>query len=218
MARAGLGAGWRCLFANDFHPKKKRRATPKTGGPKRSALATSINWPPAICRGAPTSPGLLSPARNLSLAGAGAGLAGRAPPALFWGFHALMAALNAEGRAPAPHRHRECRRRAWTSNGGADFCAESAVLWSGSAMSSGALTIDAAHFLPQSRPASVHHRPPRRTFSIPASLATQAARAKHSPRLRCLRASRGARRRSRGRVALVGVARPTRAPISHWQI
>ena len=26
MARAGLGAGWRCLFANDFDPGKAMRA------------------------------------------------------------------------------------------------------------------------------------------------------------------------------------------------
>ena len=148
MARAGLGADWRCLFANDIDAKK--------------ALSYAANWGDAALRladihklAAGDLPGRADlawasfPCQDLSLAGAGAGLAG-ARSGAFWGFHALMAALNAEGRAPRLIVI-ENVIGALTSNGGADFAQICRSLQRlGYVL--GALTIDAAHFLPQSRP------------------------------------------------------------------
>jgi DNA (cytosine-5)-methyltransferase 1 len=148
MARAGLGADWRCLFANDIDAKK--------------ALSYAANWGEKALRladihklAAGDLPGRADlawasfPCQDLSLAGAGAGLAG-ARSGAFWGFHALMATLNAEGRAPRLIVI-ENVIGALTSNGGADFAQICRVL-RGLGYVLGALTIDAVHFLPQSRP------------------------------------------------------------------
>ena len=120
MARAGLGAAWRCLFANDLDLRK--------------ASAYAANWGEADLRCADIAslkssdlPGRADlawasfPCQDLSLAGGGAGLSGTRSGA-FWGFHALMHALRREGRAPRLIAL-ENVLGALTSNGGADFSA-----------------------------------------------------------------------------------------------
>jgi len=148
MARAGLEADWRCLFANDLDARKMQ--------------AYADNWGDADLKGgdvaALTARDLPHdadlawasfPCQDLSLAGAGAGLSG-ARSGAFWGFHALMRDLGREGRAPRIIAL-ENVLGALTSNGGADFVALCRAVV-GLGYRFGALTIDAAHFLPQSRP------------------------------------------------------------------
>lgn len=152
MARAGLGPGWNCAFANDFDPRK--------------AAAYGANWgagdlvcgdvgalSPADLPGRADLAWASFPCQDLSLAGARAGLGG--PEAAtrsgtFWPFWRLMTALRAEGRAPrlvalenVPGLLR--------SHGGRDFAALCAALAAGG-WRVGALAVDAAEFLPQSRP------------------------------------------------------------------
>jgi DNA (cytosine-5)-methyltransferase 1 len=148
MVRAGLGPGWRCLFANDIDAKKAR--------------AYAVNWGGEALRvadihdlGAGDLPGRADlawasfPCQDLSLAGLGGGLAAKRSGA-FWGFHALMAALAREGRAPKIIAL-ENVVGALTSRDGGDFIALCRALQS-LGYRFGALTIDAAHFVPQSRP------------------------------------------------------------------
>lgn len=148
MARAGLGADWRCLFANDFDAKK--------------AASYAANWgagefrPGDIHRlRAQDLPGRADlawasfPCQDLSLAGNGVGLSG-ARSGAFWGFHGLMAELRAQRREPRL-LVLENVAGALTANKGADFQALcGALIALGYVV--GALTLDAAHFLPQSRP------------------------------------------------------------------
>ncbi len=148
MARAGLGAGWRCLFANDFDRKK--------------ASAYRQNWPGDALSVADVGslaasdlPGRADlawasfPCQDLSLAGGGAGLRGDRS-GVFWPFWGLMRDLAAEGRGPGVIVL-ENVTGALTSHGGKDFAAICAAL-RGSGYRCGALVIDAARFVPQSRP------------------------------------------------------------------
>ena len=148
MARAGLGAGWRCLFANDFDRKK--------------AFSYRRNWPGDALRVADVGslaasdlPGHADlawasfPCQDLSLAGGGAGLRGDRS-GVFWPFWGLMRDLAAEGRGPGVIVL-ENVTGALTSHGGKDFAAICSAL-RGSGYRCGALVIDAARFVPQSRP------------------------------------------------------------------
>jgi DNA (cytosine-5)-methyltransferase 1 len=148
MARAGLGADWECLFANDIDEKKTSSYAANWGqGALRRADIHKL-----VASDLPGRADLAwasFPCQDLSLAGAGAGLAG-ARSGAFWGFHALTKALSDQGRAPRLIVI-ENVIGALTSNGGADFAEICRVLQRlGYVL--GALTIDAAHFLPQSRP------------------------------------------------------------------
>ena len=89
------------------------------------------------------------PCQDLSLAGAGEGLKGHRS-GTFWPFWKLMRALATEGRPPRMIvLENVCG--ALTSHGGQDFAAIGAALASGG-YQFGAVVMDAAHFLPQSRP------------------------------------------------------------------
>ncbi len=148
MARAGLEPAWEPIFANDVDPRKAASYAANWGGeglhvgdvaelaardvPGRADLA----WASFPCQ-------------DLSLAGAGAGLGGKRSGA-FFGFAAVIAALRAEGRAPKLIAL-ENVVGTLTSRGGADFAAIVRAL-KGLGYRFGALTIDAALFLPQSRP------------------------------------------------------------------
>jgi DNA (cytosine-5)-methyltransferase 1 len=148
MARAGLGEGWECLFANDFDAKKAESYRANWGGdelfvgdvrkikteqlPGRADLV----WASFPCQ-------------DLSLAGAGAGLRGERS-GTFWPFWALMKKLRAEGRHP-PLLVLENVCGALTSHGGKDFTSICDAL-AGEGYRFGALVIDAALFVPQSRP------------------------------------------------------------------
>lgn len=147
MARAGLGADWNCLFANDIDPKK--------------AASYATNWGKEHLRVEDVSrltaedlPGQADlawasfPCQDLSLAGAGAGLKG-ARSGTFWPFWRLMQALQKERRGPALIvLENVCG--ALASHNGKDFAAIGAAL--AKHYRFGAVVMDAVRFVPQSRP------------------------------------------------------------------
>lgn len=148
MVRAGLGEGWRCLFANDFDHKKSAVYRQNWGDRELRTLDVGK-------LAASDLPGKAElvwasfPCQDLSLAGWGAGLKGDRS-GTFWAFWELMKGLIASGRAPAMIAlENVCGTL--TSHNGKDFemiC--HAVLQAGYAV--GALVVDAALFVPQSRP------------------------------------------------------------------
>lgn len=148
MARAGFGDGWTCLFANDFDAKKAESYRANWGGDELFvgdvAKVTTAQLP-----GCADLVWASFPCQDLSLAGAGAGLKG-ARSGTFWPFWSLMKELRAEGRAPKTIvLENVCG--ALTSHGGKDFTSICEAL-AGEGYRFGALVIDAALFLPQSRP------------------------------------------------------------------
>ncbi len=148
MARAGLGERWRCLFANDFSRKKAaayRRNWP--GGKLRCADVREVTT--ADLPGSADLAWASFPCQDLSLAGGGAGLGGPRS-STFWPFWSLMKGLAAEGRAPGiVVLENVCG--ALTSHEGKDFAAICNALNDGG-YRFGALIVDAALFVPQSRP------------------------------------------------------------------
>ena len=147
MARAGLGPGWCCLFANDFDPKKGSIYRANWGDAEMQIGDIHALTPDRL-PGCADLAWASFPCQDLSLAGHGAGLGGKRSGA-FWAFRGLIDAL------PSQRRPRllviENVIGALTSNGGADF-AELCRALAALGYAVGALTIDAAHFLPQSRP------------------------------------------------------------------
>ena len=148
MARAGLGDQWHCLFANDFDRNK--------------AETYRLNWRDNVMlcddiRVVTTSqlPDVADlawasfPCQDLSLAGGGAGLRGQRS-GTFWPFWRLITSLRLESRAPAIIAiENVCGTL--TSHGGSDFEALCGAL-AGGGYRYGALIVNAAYFLPQSRP------------------------------------------------------------------
>ena len=148
MARAGLGSGWECLFANDFDATKAASYVANWG-------TTCMKVGDVAALRTEDLPGRADlawasfPCQDLSLAGAGAGLRGERS-GTFWPYWRLMKALLQEGRAPALIvLENVCG--ALTSHEGKDFAAIGAAL-TGAGYRFGALVIDAVHFVPQSRP------------------------------------------------------------------
>lgn len=165
MARAGLGEGWRCLFANDFDRKKAESYRANWGGEE-----LHVGDVREISTG--QLPGRADlvwasfPCQDLSLAGAGAGLKGERS-GTFWPFWELMKALRKEGRAP-PLIVLENVCGALTSHGGQDFIKICEAL-AKERYRFGALVIDAALFVPQSRP-RLFIIAVREDVTVPASL------------------------------------------------
>jgi DNA (cytosine-5)-methyltransferase 1 len=150
MARQGLGPGWSCAFANDFDPVKARTYRdnfPDAAGHFHQGDVWAID--PARLPGGADLAWASSPCQDFSLAGARAGLGGGRSSA-FFGFWRLVEALAREGRAPRTIVI-ENVVGLLTSRGGADFAALARALAS-QGYRFGALEIDAAAFLPQSRP------------------------------------------------------------------
>ena len=146
MARAGLGEGWRTVFANDLDPAKAA-AYALNGAPL--TLADVWTLEPSDLPGRADLAWASSPCQDLSLAGRRLGLEG-ARSSAFWGFHRLLEGLAAEGRAPRSVVV-ENVAGLLTSGGGADFHAlVGGLVRLGYRV--GALEIDAALFTPQSRP------------------------------------------------------------------
>lgn len=150
MARLGLGAGWACGFANDFDPVKSA-----TYRANFADAADHFREGDVWKLSADDLPGRAdlawasSPCQDFSLAGGRAGLQGGRSSA-FFGFWRLMEALDDAGRAPRLIVI-ENVTGLLTSHGGADFAALGAAL-SARGYRFGALEIDAATVLPQSRP------------------------------------------------------------------
>lgn len=148
MARAGLGENWQCLFANDIDPKKV--AAYRTNWGADHLVQADVST--LTTQDLPEHPDLIwasFPCQDLSLAGSGAGLKG-ARSGTFWPFWDLVLNLKKENRAPnLLVLENVCG--ALTSHDGEDFSAICSAL-SGAEYKFGALVIDAAHFVPQSRP------------------------------------------------------------------
>lgn len=150
MARLGLGEGWDCLFANDFDPVKAAAYQANFADAAEHFREGDV-WK-LTAGDLPGQADLAwasSPCQDFSLAGARAGLAGGRSSA-FFGFWKLMQALNAQGRAPRTIVI-ENVVGLLTSHGGADFEALCRAL-AEEGYSFGALEMDAAAFVPQSRP------------------------------------------------------------------
>jgi DNA (cytosine-5)-methyltransferase 1 len=148
MARLGLGEHWGCLFANDFDAGKAAVYRDNFGD---AHMRQGDVWDLTAgdLPGRADLAWASSPCQDFSLAGARAGLAGGKSSA-FYGFWRLIEALDDEGRAPRALVI-ENVSGLLTSHGGADFAALAQAL-SGRGYRFGALEIDAAAFLPQSRP------------------------------------------------------------------
>jgi DNA (cytosine-5)-methyltransferase 1 len=148
MARAGLGPGWRCLFANDVDDKKALAYRANWGGGELRVGDIGV----LATRDLPGSADLMwgsFPCQDLSLAGAGAGLDG-ARSGTFYPFWRLAEGLIAEGRGPRLIAvENVCG--ALTSHGGKDFAAICGC-FAAAGYRLGALVIDAERFVPQSRP------------------------------------------------------------------
>jgi DNA (cytosine-5)-methyltransferase 1 len=148
MARAGLGKHWNCLFANDLDHKKSATYRLNWGaGEMKTADVGSLTI--ADIPGVADLIWASFPCQDLSLAGACAGLKGNRS-GTFWPFWSLTRELIADGRGPKTVvLENVCG--AITSHGGADFTTIcSAVQEAG--YSVGCLIVDAALFVPQSRP------------------------------------------------------------------
>jgi len=148
MARAGLGPRWKCLFANDFD-EKKGRAYVANWGPEAFKIGDVAALSTGDLPGEPDLVWASFPCQDLSLAGAGAGLDG-ARSGAFWPFWRLIRELAGESRAPrAIVLENVCG--ALTSHAGKDFVGIAEAI-AAAGYRVGALVIDAAHFVPQSRP------------------------------------------------------------------
>ncbi len=148
MARAGLGANWNCLLANDFDAAKGR-AYARNWGAGALKIADVNTLTTRELPGGADLAWASFPCQDLSLAGLRGGLdAGRS--GAFWPFWRLMLALRKEGRAPDVIAL-ENVRGSLTSRGGADFrsLVETIAL---AGYGVGAFVIDAVRFVPQSRP------------------------------------------------------------------
>ena len=166
MARGGLGESWRCLFANDFDRKKAESYRANWGGDELH-VGDVRELSTARLPGRADLVWASFPCQDLSLAGAGAGLKGERS-GTFWPFWDLMKALRQEGRAPALIvLENVCG--ALTSHGGKDFTKICEAL-AKERYRFGALVIDAALFVPQSRP-RLFIIAAREDVAIPSSLA-----------------------------------------------
>lgn len=149
MARAGLGEGWTCLFANDFDPKKGDAYRANWGDNGELKVEDIRKLDAADLPGSPDLVWGSFPCQDLSLAGVGAGLAGERSGA-FYPFWDVVRGLAADGRAPRLVAvENVCG--SLTSHGGEDFKAICKT-FSEAGYRYGALVINADLFVPQSRP------------------------------------------------------------------
>ena len=148
MARAGLGASWKCLFANDFDPKKGETYC-KNWGRQELLVGDVRKLEPSRLPGSPDLIWGSFPCQDLSLAGNGAGLSG-ARSGTFWPFFKHVQQLRTEHRGPSL-LVLENVFGTLRSHGGKDFQAIADALAS-EGFRFGAMIVDASLFLPQSRP------------------------------------------------------------------
>lgn len=147
MARAGLGRSWECVFANDFD-SKKGEAYAANWGREGLVIDDIRNIAPDELPTADLAWGSF-PCQDLSLAGGGAGLRGDRS-GTFWPFISLLQGLQDQGRAPSVVAL-ENVVGTLTSHRGRDFKAIIEALI-GLGYRPGAFVVDAALFVPQSRP------------------------------------------------------------------
>ena len=148
MVRAGLGPLWSCLFANDFDHKKGQSYCGNWGAAELKTAdvgALTTKDLPGIADMAWAS----FPCQDLSVAGGGAGLKGDRS-GTFWPFWSLMKGLMKEDRAPQLIvLENVCGTL--TSHDGNDFATICGVFQQ-AGYAVGAIVVDAALFVPQSRP------------------------------------------------------------------
>ncbi len=149
MARAGLGSGWTCLFANDFDGKKGLTYQDNWGtggelhvGDIHKVKTSQLPGQADLIWGS-------FPCQDLSLAGGGAGLKGERS-GTFYPFWDIVKALITEGRGPKiVALENVCGTL--TSHNGSDFEAICKT-FADAGYRYGALVINAQLFVPQSRP------------------------------------------------------------------
>lgn len=148
LARLGLSDRFACMFANDIDGAKARAYEAAFGtGEMHQGDVWALN--PKDLPGQAALAWASFPCQDLSLAGARRGLAAPRSGA-FWGVHRLFDRLVQEGREPAILAL-ENVSGLLTSHAGADFSALVQAL-DELGYRVGALEIDAALFVPQSRP------------------------------------------------------------------
>ena len=149
MARIGLGADWHCLFANEFS-EKKAAAYRLNFGPSRELKVQDVaTLTTEDIAGSATLAWASFPCQDLSLAGNGKGLKGERS-GTFHAFWSLIEQLDSQGRG-VPLVVLENVVGAITSNGGRDFRTIIEVVTQ-AGYRVGPLVMDAARFVPQSRP------------------------------------------------------------------
>lgn len=148
LARLGLEPEFACVFANDIDAAKAAAYRAAHGG---DDMKQGDVWDltTADLPGKAALAWASFPCQDLSLAGARRGLAAPRSGA-FWGFHRLVEKLAHEKRAPDVLAL-ENVTGLLSSHGGADFSALVSAL-DALGYRVGALEIDAALFVPQSRP------------------------------------------------------------------
>lgn len=149
MARLGLGRDWRCLFANEWSASKAESYRAYFGDDPPPAVRDVATLTAADLPGQADLAWASFPCQDLSLAGQGAGLAGERS-GTFRPFWRLISELRREGRAPRLVAL-ENVVGTLSSHQGRDFAFIMSAL-AGEGYVGGALVIDAADFLPQSRP------------------------------------------------------------------
>lgn len=166
MAQAGLGDRWECLYANDIDANKAR-CYARNWGDSHLQVCDVAAVEPSDLPGEADLAWASFPCQDLSLAGSGGGLDG-ARSGTFWPFWRLMERLRPEGRQPRlVVLENVCG--AITSHGGRDLAAIVKAMVDGG-YRVGALVIDAAHFVPQSR-RRLFIVGVRETANIPAEIA-----------------------------------------------
>lgn len=149
MARLGLGPSWECLFANEWCLSKAASYRAFFGSDPEPLVEDVALVKPQQLPGKADMAWASFPCQDLSLAGQGAGLDGERS-GTFKPFWALISALNTEGRAPTLVVL-ENVVGALSSRGGRDFAYLMECL-AREGYAGGALVMDAADFVPQSRP------------------------------------------------------------------
>lgn len=147
MARAGLGSGWQCLFANDFDAKKVS-SYKQNWGHSEIVLGDVNAVNPVDLPAYADLVWASFPCQDLSLAGGGAGLKG-SRSGTFWPFWRHVQALADDGRKPRLVVLENVTGML-SSHRGKDFQAICRAL-NEAGYYFGAVVVDAAHFVPQSR-------------------------------------------------------------------
>ncbi len=149
MARLGLGDDWHCAFANEWSPEKAAAYRAHFGACPELKVEDVAKLSTADLPGQADLAWASFPCQDLSLAGSGAGLNGHRS-GTFWPFWRLMEGLRSEDRKPKAIVL-ENVVGAITSHRGEDFAAILAGL-AEAGYRFGPLVMDAARFVPQSRP------------------------------------------------------------------
>jgi DNA (cytosine-5)-methyltransferase 1 len=193
MARAGLGDGWTCLFANDDN-RMKQEAYRARWGDDHLDRRDIHDVRAGDLSGSADLAWASFPCQDLSVAGGGLGIGEAGSAALtrsgaVWPFLALLEELAEQGRAPTLVVLENVLGLMTSAGGkalhviGGEFARLDYMF--------GAVVVDACHFLPQSRP-RVFVIALRRGAPIPAGLTSEFARDPwHPPALVRARAGLG---------------------------